>query len=224
MPLPRTRITGVIPRRPQVADRGGLTTGRTRLRRRSSRREPPRCFYPRPGLLLPHLDRAVIALDRPARADLAGPAAPVQQVPDPRDGVLHPELAGHQVADPGQRPPLVFPPGGQRPGLQRQVQRGQLPLIQPALRRLPAGGQPGRPAACQACRHRRTDRSLTRSSAAITAAGAPCSNLLAASSRTSSRRLRPSAVSPPPCAYRMHPAYRRSRPRQPRGHHQLKVC
>src|SRR5207245_5133831 len=76
----------------------------------------------------------------------------------------------------------------------------------------PREASPARPAACQACRHRRTDRSLTRSSAAITAAGAPCSNLLPASSRTSSRRLRPSAVSPPPCAYRMHPAYRRKPP------------
>jgi hypothetical protein len=68
---------------------------------------------------------------------------------------------------------------------------------------------PERVGAVVACRHRRTDRSLTRSSAAIITAGTRCSNLLTASSRTSSRRLRPSAVSPPPCAYRMHPAYRR---------------
>ena len=40
-----------------------------------------------------------------------------------------------------------------------------------------------------ACRHRRTDRSLTRSSAAITAASTRCSNLFTASSRTCSRRL-----------------------------------
>ena len=70
----------------------------------------------------------------------------MQQVPDPRDGVLHSELPGHQVPDAGQRPPLVFPPGGQRPGLQRQIQRRQLLLIQPALRSLPAGSQPGRAA------------------------------------------------------------------------------
>jgi transposase len=72
----------------------------------------------------------------------------------------------------------------------------------------PRDASPAGPPASQACRHRRTDRSLTRSSAAITAAGTRCPNLLAASSRTCSRRLRPSAVSPPPCAYRIYPAYR----------------
>jgi anti-sigma regulatory factor (Ser/Thr protein kinase) len=72
----------------------------------------------------------------------------------------------------------------------------------------PREATPARPPASQAYRHRRTDRSLTRSSAAITADGARCSNLFTASSRTCSQRLRPSAVSPPPCAYRMYPAYR----------------
>jgi hypothetical protein len=106
---------------------------------------PPRLStdHPRPGLLLPHLHRAVVALDRPARADLAGPAAAAQQVPDPRDGVLLPEPRRDQVADAGQGPPLVFPPGRQRPGVQHRIQRSQLVLIQPALRRLPARGQPG---------------------------------------------------------------------------------
>ena len=87
----------------------------------------------------------------------------------------------------------------------------------------PREASPASPLACQACRHRRTDRSLTRSSAAITAAGTRCSNLLAASSRTCSRRLRPSAVSPPPCAYLMHLAYRPKRRMSASGHHQLKV-
>jgi hypothetical protein len=102
-PLPplRTRMTGVIPRRPQICDRGGLIDWPHSSSKTIQPPRPPRCFYPRPGLLLPHLDRAVVALDRPPRADLAGPAAPLQQVPDPRDGVLHPELAGDQVADPG---------------------------------------------------------------------------------------------------------------------------
>jgi hypothetical protein len=86
----------------------------------------------------------------------------------------------------------------------------------------PREASPAGPPACQACRHRRTDRSLTRSSSAITAAGTRCSNLLAASSRTCSRRLRPSAVSPPPCAYRMHPAYRRKQHASAHRHHQLK--
>jgi ATP dependent DNA ligase domain len=66
--------------------------------------------------------------------------------------------------DPGQRPPLVSPPGRKRPGIQHRLQHGQLPVIQPALRRRPAGRHPGH------------------------APGQPV---------------------PPPCAYRMHPAYRR---------------
>src|SRR6266536_3383432 len=72
----------------------------------------------------------------------------------------------------------------------------------------PLDATPATPPASQAARHRRTDRSLTRSSAAITATGTRCSNLSTASSRTCSRRLRPSAVNPPPCPYRIHPAYR----------------
>src|SRR6266542_3042443 len=72
----------------------------------------------------------------------------------------------------------------------------------------PLDASPAVPSASQADRHRRTDRSLTRSSAATTATGARCSNLFTASSRTCSRRLRPSAVNPPPCPYRIHPAYR----------------
>ena len=51
---------------------------------------------------------------------------------------------------------------------------------------------------------------IDRASAAIAVAGTRCSNLLAAPSRTCSRRLRPSAVSLPPCAYRMHAAYRQN--------------
>ena len=68
--------------------------------------------------------------------------------------------------------------------------------------------RPGRPA-CQACRHRRTDRSLTRSSAAITPPPAPAARTFSPLPAGPAPRLRPSAVSPPPCAYRMHPAYRR---------------
>ena len=55
-------------------------------------------------------------------------------------------LPGDQVADAGQRPPLVLVPGGQRPGLQRHIQRRQLLLIQPAPCGLPPGRQPGRAA------------------------------------------------------------------------------
>jgi hypothetical protein len=60
---------------------------------------------------------------------------------------VHPEHAGGQVTDPGQGPPLVLPPGGLRPGVQRAVQAGQLILAQPAPRRRPPRGQ-ARRAAC----------------------------------------------------------------------------
>src|SRR5258708_2493128 len=72
----------------------------------------------------------------------------------------------------------------------------------------PREATPARPPSCQARRHPRTARSLTRSSTPTTADGTRCSNLSTTSSRPRSRRLRPSAVNPPPCAYRIHPAYR----------------
>ena len=75
----------------------------------------------------------------------------------------------------------------------------------------PFDASPARPLASHACRQRRTDRSVTRSSAAISAAGTRCSNLSTAASWTCSRRLRPSAVKPPPCGYLIPPAY----PRKP---------
>ena len=70
MPPPRTRMTGVIRAAPRSATAAASSTGRIRLRRRSSRRGPPPSFYLRPGLLLPHLDRAIIALDGPPRGQL----------------------------------------------------------------------------------------------------------------------------------------------------------
>ncbi len=95
---------------------------RTRPRRRSSRPGPPPSFYPGPGLLLPHLDGAVVPLDGPARPHLARPAAAAQQVPDPGDGVPHPEppghpghgpgpasTAGHRIRRPAARPPAPTP-------------------------------------------------------------------------------------------------------------------
>ena len=122
---------------PRSSTAAASATGRIRPRRRSSRRGPSRSSYLGPGFLLPHLDR-VVAFDGPPRAYLAGPAAASQQVPDSRDGVLHLELPGDQVPDAGQRPPLVLPSGRQRPGVQHRIQRRQLPLIQPAPRRLPS--------------------------------------------------------------------------------------
>ena len=209
MPPPRTRMTGVIPRRPQVRTAAASSTGRTRLRRRSSRRGPPPSFYPRPGLLLPHLDRAVVALDGPPRAQLASPAAAAAAGTRSPDGVLHPELPATRSRTRASVHRWSSHPAASGPASSASIQRGQLLLIQPALRRLPPGRQPGQAASLPGLPpppHRpladpqlRGDHRGRR----------PLLESLPASSRTCSRRLRPSAVSPPPCAYRMHPAYRR---------------
>jgi hypothetical protein len=192
-------MTGVIRAAPRSWTAAASATGRTRPRRRSSRPGPPPSFYPGPGLLLPHLDGAVVPLDGPARPHLARPAAAAQQVPDPGDGVPHPEPPGHQVTDPGQRPPLVIESGGQRPGLQHRLQPASCCSSSRHRAAGPFDASPARPLASHACRQRRTDRSVTCSSAAISAAGTRCSNLSTAASWTCSRRLRPSAVKPPPC-------------------------
>lgn len=54
-----------------------------RPRRRSRLRGPPPCFYPRPHLLLPQLDRLVVPLDRPTGRLLPRPAMALQQPPGP---------------------------------------------------------------------------------------------------------------------------------------------
>jgi hypothetical protein len=75
----------------------------------------------------------------------------------------------------------------------------------------------------QARRHRCTDRSDTRSPAAISAAGTRCSNFSTAASRTSSRRRRPSAVNRRPArtSYSVHTAGNPAC--QPHRHRQLKI-
>ena len=147
-------------------------------------------FYPRPGLLLPHLDRTVVALDSPPRPDLADPSAATQQVSNPRGDVLLPEPRRDQVPDPAQRLPLVLPPGGQRPWPPASHPAPPA-AAHPADRACPREASPDASAACHACRPPPADHN----SATITAVGICCPELLAASSRTCSRRLRPSAVS-----------------------------
>ena len=198
----------------QARRRRSLTSTRTTAphgatRRRSSRRGPPRCFYPRPGLLLPDLDRAVVPLGRAAGTQLAAPAAPPQQVPGSRDGVLPPEPRGDQVADPGQGPPLVFPARGRWTGIQHPVQLRQLIPTQPAPSGLPPGSQPGRAAGVPGPPpplHRPFGHPQLNGDVSDRD---PLLDRSTAASRTSSRRLRPSAVNPPPCAYLIDRAYRR---------------
>lgn len=66
-PLPLTRTTGYGRSGPRSWHTVGSSTARPRPRGGSRHRAPPRCFYPRPGLFLPHLDRRVVPFDRPPR-------------------------------------------------------------------------------------------------------------------------------------------------------------
>ncbi len=131
----------------------------------------------------------------------ARPAAAAQQVPDPGDGVPHPEPPGHQVTDPGQRPPLVIESGGQRPGLQHRLQpasccsSSRAPRRRNALRCQPgqAAGQPRPPPAPhRPLGHLQLSSNLRSGHPLLEPLHGrqldPCS-----------RRLRPSAVKPPPC-------------------------
>ena len=204
------------PRRPQIFDRGGLID----WPHSSSKTIQP----PRAAAVLFSAARSPSSTPRPRRRRARWPAArragrssrdgaAGTRSPAPR--VPHLELRRDQVPDTGQRPPLVFPPGGQRPGLQRQIQRRQLPLIQPALRSLPAGGQPGRaarPPGLPPPPHRPLADPQLRGDhrgrhPLLESPGRLQPDLLPAS--------RPSAVSPPPCAYLMHLAYRRKQHTSP---------
>lgn len=59
------------------------STSRTRPRRRSMSRAPPRCFHLRPGLLHPAGDLLLIALDGPTDRYLTGRAVPDEQLAHP---------------------------------------------------------------------------------------------------------------------------------------------
>ena len=207
MPPPRTRMRGVIPRRAQVLDAAASATGRTRLRRRSSRREPPPSFYLAPGLGLPHLDSAVVALDGAAHA--AWQVEPRRrsryQIPGmvyctlnvratrlrmrasvhrwswyPRPAARHPA--------PHPAPPAAADPAGTvRPGPWTPAR----PCPQPAM---PAATAAPTLTDTQLSSDHRRRHPLLESLHGLQP------DLL--------RRLRPSAVNPPPCPYRIHPAYR----------------
>ena len=140
-------MTGVIPRRPQVRRPGRPHRLAALVFEDDPAAEGRRGAFIRGQVSFFHTSTA------PSSRSMAR-RAPIWQVQPRRcsryqiPGMVYCTLnfAGHQVPDAGQRPPLVFPPGGQRPGLQHHIQRRQLLLIQPALRSLPAGSQPGRAA------------------------------------------------------------------------------
>jgi hypothetical protein len=81
------------------------STGRPRPQRRSSRRTPPRCSYPRPDLLLPQLHRAVVTLDRPPSGLLPRPPVTLQKPPCALHRVGHVEEPADQLLDARQGPP-----------------------------------------------------------------------------------------------------------------------
>jgi hypothetical protein len=84
-----------------------------------------------------------------------------------------------------------------------------------------------KPPSCQACRHRRTVRSVTRSSAVISEVLSPRSNRSAAPSCTRSRRCCSAGAYPPRCAYRILPSYDSGRPASLHpvaGHYEFNLC
>jgi hypothetical protein len=86
---------------------------------RARRPGPPPHFYDRPGVLPPPGDLALIALRRPPRRDLHGPADPVQQHIHPRPALLHPEPPPDLVRDPGQGQALIQIARGRRADVQQ---------------------------------------------------------------------------------------------------------
>ncbi|WP_331718033.1 hypothetical protein OG795_33190 (plasmid) [[Kitasatospora] papulosa] len=56
---------------PSFSRAAASSTAQLRPRRRSSRHTPPQCSYPRPSLLLPHLDCRVVTFDRRTRSKYA---------------------------------------------------------------------------------------------------------------------------------------------------------
>ena len=144
---PRTRMTGVI----RAAPRSGTAAASSRLaalvfeddpaaerRRRAFIRGQVSFFHTSTAPSSRSIAPAARRSGRSSRAGAAGTRSPGWcTAPGTRPGqpVSRARASVHRWSS---------HPGGQRPGLQRSIQRRQLLLIQPALRRLPAGGQPGR--------------------------------------------------------------------------------
>ena len=218
------RMTGVMPRRPQVLERGGLIAWPVSS---SKTIQAPRAA----AVLLPAA-RSPSSTPRwrrrPARrrgGRPAGSSSPRRRSRYQIPGIVYCtlNLAAIRSRTRASVHRWSSHPRSRRAGVQHPVQLSQLPSSSRHRAACPFDARPGAPPACQARRHRCTDRSDTRSSAAISVTGTRCSNFSTAASRTCSRRLRPSAVNPPPCAYLIHRAYRRKPRLSPGRHRQLKV-
>jgi hypothetical protein len=208
---PVTVTTGVAPRRPQVRPLGGLKPwpdSSSKTSQGALRRDGP--FYDGPRLLPPEGDGRLVPLGGAPGRDLHAPPDPVQQHVHPRQRVLHPEPAGHQLGDPGQvqhwssSQPQTAGPASRAASSSRSWPGVSLHLAPPA----PLVASAFRPPSASVRRHRFADIRDTRNRLATSRSLAPASISSAASSRTRSRRDRSAAVSPPPPGYLMTPAYR----------------
>lgn len=112
--LPRTRTTGVCPRGAQVRPLGGLSPWPAPSSKQARHPGPPRCFYPGPHLLLPDLDRPIVALQRAAGRDLRGPAVQTQQLPHALHRVAHGGRAGRSTCGSGPASSVDPPPSRAR--------------------------------------------------------------------------------------------------------------
>ncbi|MDQ0933615.1 hypothetical protein QFZ49_003555 [Streptomyces turgidiscabies] len=125
----------------------------------------------------------------------------LQQPPGALHGVRDVEQPTDHCLDPGEGPPLIGPAMCQRAVLQLPFEPDDLGLAESRSTWRALRQHPSSPCSRQARRHRSTDRSLTRSAAAISLFFCPPSKRSTACSRNRSRVPLSASVSPPPCAY-----------------------
>src|SRR5262249_4985735 len=119
---------------PRYVPSAASTPARIRPRNTARHPGPPQCFYYRPPLPPPLLDRRVVAFGRMSHGYLHTPAQPVQQRVDPANGVRHPKPRRDHLHDPRQRPTLILHPTGlRRPSVQHRLQLAQLSVVQLAF-------------------------------------------------------------------------------------------
>ncbi len=112
---PRTRMTGVVPRRLQVREVGGVIENPASSSKTIQPRAPARCFHVRPHLLHPAGHRGFVALEGTLGRHLMTPAMPTQRLRDPRQRHRLVKTPADQGLDPGQSPSLVRPAMRDRP-------------------------------------------------------------------------------------------------------------
>ncbi len=160
---------------PRCGRSAASSRSRTRPRRGSTPRAP-RSFHLRPGLLHPAGDLLLVTLDVPPGRHLAGEAVPDSTT---------------SIADPA----VHTRPG---PLANSRSSRASWASLNRGGEAEPAERTARGPPLSQARRDRCTERTLTRSSIAITELGSPTANPWDASIRISSRNCRRSSLMPRP--------------------------